>query len=115
MNSVKWTCREPNAAFVAFAGDRGAGCVVMTRLDASTAIVRRLYVRPDDRGRGFARELVAAVIDFCRKRGYERLALDTERDILPAAYALYDSMGFALCEPYGPVTYDNATFMELYL
>jgi hypothetical protein len=44
---------------------------------------------------------------------YARIALDTERERLPAAYALYASLGFRDCEPYGPVSYENPTFMEL--
>src|SRR5271165_3924804 len=77
---------EPNAAFTSSIGDVGAGCVAVTRHDSSTAVVQRLYVRPEYREHGLGRALVAAVLDFCRERNYERVALDTERECLPAAY-----------------------------
>ncbi|MEO7202598.1 MAG: GNAT family N-acetyltransferase [Candidatus Tumulicola sp.] len=112
---VRTAYGEPNAAFIASVGDVAAGCIAVTRLDGRTAIVQRLYVRPHYREHGLARALVTAAVDFCRKRGCARAVLDTQRDRLPAAYELYASIGFTICEPYGTVTYDKPTFMELRL
>jgi GNAT superfamily N-acetyltransferase len=106
---------EPNAAFIASVDGSVSGCVAVRRLDGFTAIVQRLYVRPEYRGHGLARTLVAAAIDFCSERDYQRAVLDTQRDYLPAAYGLYASIGFTACEPYYRVAYDKATFMELRL
>jgi putative acetyltransferase len=106
---------EPNAGFIALVDDVAAASIVVTRLDGSASIVQRLYVRPYYRKHGLARALVTAAVDFCRKCGDARAVLDTERDRLPAAYELYESIGFTVCEPYGAVTYDNPTFMELRL
>jgi putative acetyltransferase len=115
IHSVRRTYSEPNAAFISCVDDIALGCIAVTRFDEPTAIIQRLYVRPEYRGHGSARTLVAAAVDFCRKRGYRRVVLDTDRDQLPAAYSLYVSLGFTLCEPFYPVAYDNATFMELRL
>jgi nitroimidazol reductase NimA-like FMN-containing flavoprotein (pyridoxamine 5'-phosphate oxidase superfamily) len=41
------------------------------------------------------------------------VVLNTERALLPAAYALYRNFGFTECGPYEPIHYPNATFMEL--
>lgn len=112
---VRETYDQPHAGFLAHMGDMAAGCVATTRLDGSTAVIQRLYVKPAYRQHGIARMLVAAALDFCRNRRYERVALDTEKERLPAAYRLYTSLGFKECEPYGPVTYQNPTFMELRL
>jgi GNAT superfamily N-acetyltransferase len=105
----------PGAAFVATAGDRPAGCVALSILDASTAVIKKLYVAPAYRNLGLARRLLAALIDFARDRSVARLVLDTERERLPAAYQLYLSLGFRECEPYGDVDYRCPTFMELNL
>ena len=99
-----------NAAFLS-----EAGCVAIERLDACTAILRHLYVKPAFRGRGAARALSNAAIGFAREVGYERLVLDTHRESMPQAYALYRSLGFSDCEPYAPVAYEPATHMELRL
>lgn len=104
-----------NAAFLARFEDGCGGCVAVTMLDAATAILQRLYVQPSRRGAGAARALAQAAIDFARERGCERIVLDTEAERLSAAAALYRSMGFRECGPYGPVDYRCPTFMELVL
>jgi putative acetyltransferase len=106
---------DPNAAFIALVDGGAAGCIAVKRLDGRTSIVQRLYVRPHYRKHGLARALVASAVDFCRTRGDARAVLDTERNLLPAAYELYASIGFTICEPYATVAYDEPTFMELRL
>ncbi len=105
---------EPNAAFVAIHGGEPAGCVAVTALDATTAVMLRLYVRKEYRRLGVARALVNATIDFPRERGFERLVLETNRR-LTAACELYASLGFTECEPFGAVLYECPTFMEVRL
>jgi len=112
---LRRTYGEPNAAFIACVDDVASGCIAVRRHDECTAVLQRLYVRSGYRGRGLARTLVAAAIDFCRKGECRRVVLDTAREQLPAAYGLYVSLGFTMCEPYYPVAYDSAIFMELRL
>lgn len=105
----------PSAAFIAFAGEEPAGCIAVKQLDESTAIIKKLYVKPAYRNRGFARALVGAATEFARSMHYSRLVLDTERRRLSAAHALYVALGFEDCEPYGAVDYASPTFMQLRL
>ena len=54
--------------------------------------VEDLYVRPEQRGRGIGRRLLAALAAECERRGYRRLewwVLDWNEPAL----AFYDSMG----------------------
>jgi putative acetyltransferase len=113
--TVRTQYGDPHAAFVALDGARAAGCIGVTRRDARDALVLRLYVRPEQRGRGVARLLVEAALAFARSRGFERAVLDTDKARLAAAYALYESLGFTECAPYGPVDYASPTYMELRL
>ena len=103
----------PNAALVAEIDGAPAGCVALTTLDASTGIVKKLFVKPEYRGLGTARELMASAIENARARGFTRIVLDTDRDRLQAAYRLYRSLGFTECEPYGSVDYACPTYMQL--
>ncbi len=103
----------PHAAFAAMVDQAPAGCIAFTRLDATTVIVKKLYVPTAYRRRGIARALLAALTDTARARGHARLVLDTDRDRLAAAYALYLSLGFRACAPYGEVDYASPAFMEL--
>jgi putative acetyltransferase len=113
LQSVRRSYIEPNAAFLALVERAVAGCVALVRHDRRTGSVQRLYAKPAYRGAGAGRALIQAALDFARRRGYERVVLDTHAQRLPAAYRLYRSLGFADCEPYGSVDYACPTFMEL--
>jgi|HubBroStandDraft_1064217.scaffolds.fasta_scaffold130715_2 GNAT superfamily N-acetyltransferase len=103
---------EREASFLSVAGETAIGCVAVRQGDGATAILMRLYVKPQSRGFGAARALVRAAIEFAAKSGYERIALDTDKEQLQPAYALYLSMGFHDCTPFAKVSYPCATFME---
>jgi GNAT superfamily N-acetyltransferase len=105
----------PESVLVSWSAGIPSGCVALSRLDAETAIMKRLFVRPVYRGHGIARALVATFVDLARQQGSLRVVLDTDREQLAAAYALYHSIGFEECAPYGPVDYATPTFMQLRL
>jgi len=76
-----------------------AGCVALRPLDAATAEIKRLYVRPACRGQGLGRALAEAAIAAARQTGRSRVVLDT----LPSmdwAIALYRSLDFKEVAPY---------------
>jgi GNAT superfamily N-acetyltransferase len=105
----------PHAAFIAALDGVPCGCVAMVALDESTAIVKKLYVRPSARNRGAGRALMNALVALAGDRRFERLVLDTQKDRLNDAYRLYVSLGFAECAPFADVTYASPTFMELHV
>ncbi len=104
--------RRRSAAFLAEAAERPIGCVAVSELDAHTGVIMRLFVRPESRGAGAARALVLRALEFLQEAGYGRVVLDTDKERLPAAYRLYQSVGFIECGPYTTVTYPCPTFME---
>jgi GNAT superfamily N-acetyltransferase len=104
-----------NAAFLATIEDSTIGCVAVKQLDSQTALMLRLFVRPESRGLGAARWLVTTAVAFARERGQHRMVLDTNKEQLMPAYRLYRSLGFEECEPFAAVTYECPTFMEIKL
>jgi GNAT superfamily N-acetyltransferase len=104
---------SPDIAFVAINDGEPCGIVAFIASEAPAARLRHLYVRPSHRNLGVARALMAAFTDAARERGCNRIILDTDKERLAPAYALYRSLGFAECGPHGPVDYATPTFMEL--
>lgn len=63
------------------------------RYDERTAELKRIWTRPDRRGRGLARRVVAELEAEARRRGYERIFLTTGPR-QPEAVALYLASGY---------------------
>ena len=91
---------------------RVAGVVAVAPLDARTCEMKRLFVRPRWRGRGFGRGLAMAAVRAARQLGYRRMRLDTLAR-LEEARQLYRSMGFATIPAYYRNPLRGVHFMEL--
>jgi GNAT superfamily N-acetyltransferase len=95
--------------------DHPAGCIALRRLEAGICEMKRLYVRPGDRGRGLGPILVERLIAEARRIGYERMRLDTVESAMKDAVALYRRMGFEEIAPYSSIPIESALWMELLL
>src|SRR5205085_5795060 len=82
--------RPRGRLFVARSRGNAVGCVALRPLGSHMGEVKRLYVREEFRGRGFARALVEAVIAAARDQRYTHLRLDTHESMSPAR-KLYES------------------------
>lgn len=90
-----------------------AGCVAMKKHEGeeNTGELKRLYVRPEFRGKGYARKLSEKIVEDAKAVGYDALYLDT-LPFLTAAQRLYGSMGFEVCAAYNEDPMGCSIFMR---
>jgi DNA-binding MarR family transcriptional regulator/GNAT superfamily N-acetyltransferase len=92
---------DSSGIWVAYLRGKAAGCVMLRRLSSIpfAGECKRLYVRPEARGKGLAEALLDAQEAFARSKGLQWIYLDSYDD-LRAAVALYRKRGYLPCERY---------------
>lgn len=95
------------AIFIATENGGMAGCVAVkgiehlhVRKDIRVCEMKRLYVRPEFRGRKLGRQLADAIVRKAMELGYDYMYLDTHRQAQAVAIAMYRQMGFQECPDY---------------
>jgi GNAT superfamily N-acetyltransferase len=84
---------------VAYAGDRPIGVGTLRTFGPGIGEIKRMYVVPEQRRSGVARQLLEALESRARRHGFGVVRLDTH-DRLPEANGLYRSMGYSEIEDY---------------
>lgn len=100
--------------FLAIVDGDAVGCIGLRKINDTICELKRMYIRPDFRGKGIGRRLAEIVIEEARKTGYKAVRLDTI-DTMKEATSLYRSLGFKEIDPYRHNPMVGAMFMELIL
>jgi putative acetyltransferase len=80
-------------------GEIAVACGAFRPLDDETAEIKRMYVQPEYRGRGYSKLLLAELERRAREAGYKRLRLETA-DRQPEAIGLYERSGYVRVPSY---------------
>ena len=104
---------RPNVLF-AVARD-GAGRAIACGaivLESGYGEIKRMYVMPEQRGRGIARALLRFLEEAAAARGVGSFAIETGNR-QHEAIALYEHAGYVTCEPFGAYQPDpHSVFMR---
>jgi len=93
---------------------QAAGCAALRRFDERRCEAKRLYVRPQFRGRGLGQRLLEWVIAEARAAGYGEIVGDT-MPVMTTALAMYDRAGFERTGPYSDHPTEGAIYLRLRL
>ncbi len=93
-NISDYYCKAGEAFFVALLDGKIIGSIGVKQEDDRTALVRRIFVSPELRGKKVGRELLDKAIEFCREVGYQELVFKTTSK-MKDAINLFENKGFS--------------------
>ncbi len=85
---------QDGALLLGYEGEKPVATIAIKRIEDNKAEAKRLYIKPEYRGRGYARPMLNAMLDKCRKSGIEEVRFTTKPEVMSIGYALYKKMGF---------------------
>ncbi len=91
-----------------------AGCIGLRKIDAENCEMKRLYVRPQFRGKHIGKYLVEHIIRDAKEIGYSYMLLDT-LPFLQGAIHMYRKYGFYEISSYNDSPMDTSIYMKLEL
>jgi molybdopterin-guanine dinucleotide biosynthesis protein A/GNAT superfamily N-acetyltransferase len=102
------------AVWVAVRGDRVTGSVALRRLGPDAVQLKRMYVRPAERGHGLGRRLLDTALLWAREHRIRTVSLDTA-ERMEAAQRLYERYGFVRVDGDAPRQGQSRLLYELRL
>jgi putative acetyltransferase len=108
--------RQPGITFwTVWEGAELLGCGALKELDAAHGEIKSMRTAAAHLRKGVARRMLAHIVAEARRRGYRRVSLETgSPEAFRPAQRLYETFGFAYCEPFDGYTEDPfSVFMTL--
>lgn len=94
---------------LAWQGEDPIGCGVLLRLDDDTGEIKRMWVKPEARGQGVSRRILAFLETTARAWGMARVRLDTNKALV-MAQDMYRRAGYRGIERYNDNPYAHFWF-----
>jgi putative acetyltransferase len=93
---------SPDVSFYSLRQDGSLLAVgALKELDPAHGEIKSMHTARTARGQGHGRMMLGHLLDVARRRGYERVSLETgTMEAFAPARALYESIGFEVCPPF---------------
>ena len=98
--------------YLIYCDEKLAGCIGLRKIDDQICEMKRLYIRPEFRGKKLSSILVEKVIEDAKKIGYSYMLLET-LPFLQSAVHIYKKFGFYEIESYNNSPMDTSIYMKL--
>ncbi len=94
------TIRPPKGIIYLLESDGDViGMGALCPVDERVGEIKRMYIRPEHRGKGIGRKLLTKLMEKAKAFGYSTLRLESQ-DFMTVAHQLYRSMGFQDTDPF---------------
>ncbi len=98
--------------YLAYCDGKPAGCIGLRKIDRQNCEMKRLYVRPQFRGRKIGELLIRHIIEDAKETGYFCMLLDT-LPFLQQAIHMYKKHGFYETGDYNDSPMNTSIYMRL--
>ena len=98
--------------YLAYCEKKLAGCIGLRKIDEQNSEMKRLYVRPQFRGKHIGDRLIQKIIEDAKEIGYSHMLLDT-LPFLKSAIHMYKKYGFYEIESYNDSPMSTSIYMKL--
>lgn len=99
--------------YIAYWDNKPAGCIGLRKLSDGICEMKRLYVRPEFRGKNIGKRLVERIIEDAQIEGYLFMRLDTIKEKMGNAVEIYENYGFKEIEAYYANPDPHTLYMEI--
>ncbi|MDE6759150.1 MAG: GNAT family N-acetyltransferase [Lachnospiraceae bacterium] len=98
--------------YIAYCNGALAGCIGLRKIDEQNCEMKRLYVRPQFRGKQIGNQLISKIIADAKEIGYSHMLLDT-LPFLKSAIHMYRKYGFYEIDSYNDSPMTTSIYMKL--
>lgn len=98
--------------YLAYYKGEAAGCIGLRKIDEQNCEMKRLYVRPQFRGKKIGNQLIQRILEDAKEIGYSYMLLDT-LPFLESAIHMYRKYGFYEIESYNDSPMSTSIYMRL--
>ena len=88
------TFYKGGALLVGYEEEKPIACIAIKKMEGGICEAKRLFIKPENRGNGYARIMMNAMIDKAKELGFREITFTTKPSVMQIGYGLYKRMGF---------------------
>ena len=85
---------KDGALLLGYEDNEPVATIAIKKIDNDSAEAKRLYIKPEYRGNGYARQMLNAMLDRCRKLNFKEVRFTTKPEVMSIGYSLYKRLGY---------------------
>ncbi len=79
---------------VGYEDEKPVACIAVKKIDEDVCEAKRLFIKTEFRGNGYARIMLETMLDKAKELGFKQVRFTTKPSVMQIGYGLYKRMGF---------------------